>query len=303
MNEAERLFVDRATGLLGELPPIPPLPEARGTIVVTGIGGSEGPARIHAHALRARGATAAFVPVSGIARVEADELRVFSQNLSPNARIALAAAPRFSRALLVTAASAVDGFSGDVVRHPPESEDGLLVRVLGPTLATRIAFGASADGKIVRAAFERGARIAAELPREALAGQVAFVLSGDDGERFFGLRWKWLETLGTCDPPIYDVLSFTHGPFQRWFEQPLTFVALRSPGDDPGPWSAFTQILRPGQRVVTLDALATMPHAWFEHDAMQNALLCRALGLGVGHGPRWLGYGADRPLYELCAVT
>lgn len=301
------LFRERARALLqGALTPVLPRPE--GSVITSGIGGSEGPARAHAHVLRQSGVQASFVPVSAVPQTRATELRLFSQNLSPNARIALGAADRFARRLLVTAQEETDPLvraftarGGIVVTHGPQREDGLLVRIAGPTNAMRIALGSTVPPGVVRAAFERGERL--ELTKEALAGPVAFISSGDDGERFFGLRWKWLETLGTCDPPLYDVLHFIHGPFQLWYDRPITFLALRTPGDDARLWDAFARIVRPQQQLITLLATQQMPLAWHEHDALQNAILCRALELGVGHGKSWRGAGEDRPLYDLKSLS
>ncbi|MCC6811108.1 MAG: hypothetical protein IT381_27005 [Deltaproteobacteria bacterium] len=307
-SDAHRLFSDRARALLDERCIVPALPAALGKVCVSGIGGSEGPARVHAAALRAAGINASFVPVSGVPSEVADELRLFSQNLSPNACLALTAATRFSRRVLVTAQAPadpkvrrfVDG-GGTCVFHPPATELGLLVRIVGPTIATHVALGTSPAvlGDRARTAFERGRAIAATIDAGALSGSVAFVTSGDGGERAFGLRWKWLETLGVCDPPIYDVLSFIHGPFQLWHDRPMIFFSLRSAGDDAALWAAFAKVVRPAQRVVAFEATASGPMAWFEHDAIENALLCRALELGVGHGTSWRGVGEDRAMYEI----
>lgn len=287
------LFRERALSLLTPSD-VQTLPEARGRVLVTGIGGSEGPARVHVHVLRALGVDASFVPISGVRAAKGDELRVFSQNLSPNARLAVHEAKRFTRRVLITAQAADDPllqrFGGTIVRHEPASEDGLLVRIAGPTMATRIALGTKPPS--LHAAWERVSPI-------DLSGAVAYVTAGDDGERYFGLRWKHIETLGTCDPPVYDVLNFAHGPFQLWYGRPLTLIALRASDDDPALWTALRTLVRPQQRLVELTADAPRANAWHEHDAMQNALLAHALDQGVGHGERWPGFGEDSALYDL----
>jgi hypothetical protein len=302
---AHKLFCERASSVVSAIPTLDPLPRPRGSVVITGIGGSEGPARTHAVTLRDLGYRASFVPLSGLSRAFADELRIFSQGLSPNAQMALQQAPRFTSKLLITAQSQdcpmVRAFieqGGKCAFHGPEREEGLLARVVGPTIASYLATGVTPEPTILVKAHERGAAVAANLSAASLQLPVAFFSCGDDGERYFGLRWKWMETLGTCDPPVYDVLNFIHGPFQLWFERPVLCVTLRQPSDDPGLWSAFERLVQPQQRLVTLAARASGARAFFEHDVMVNALLSRALELHVGHSCDWRGKGKDGALYK-----
>src|SRR5690606_25355371 len=105
------------------------------------------------------GCAATFVPISAFATSSAPrgaELVVFSQGLSPNARLALprrepvasdGAAPSFDRILLFTSVApgspkaaargldeAIDAGLEPVVL-PPEEEEGNLPRVIGPVVA------------------------------------------------------------------------------------------------------------------------------------------------------------------------
>lgn len=140
-------------------------------VLVTGIGGSEGPARFLAALLANHlGLPARFAPLSQFARLDGarDAHRpgasaappptprpglvvVFSQGLCPNARLALAGARSLgpaTRRLLVTSldlASCPLDAAGhlclevdaglELCTLPPRGEDGLLVRVAGPLVA------------------------------------------------------------------------------------------------------------------------------------------------------------------------
>lgn len=131
--------------------------------VTTGVGTSEGPARLLAHLLSTHaGADARFVPLSALAEAAAragaaappgalslggadSVLVVFSQGLSPNAQLALAPAARFAALLVYTSVPETDprvrGLRdrGAVVTVippvGPEGEDRLFLRVLGPAAA------------------------------------------------------------------------------------------------------------------------------------------------------------------------
>ena len=81
--------------------------ELRRPVVTTGIGASEGPARVLAWLLQhVVGLRAGFRPLSQLLaespRRESALLVLFSQGLSPNAQLALALAPRFHKLLVYT---------------------------------------------------------------------------------------------------------------------------------------------------------------------------------------------------------
>src|SRR5690606_37822450 len=102
---------------------------------------SEAPARILAEALLERGLPARFVSLSEFAldSPSGDSLVVFSQGLSPNAHLPLAAGERFARRYVVTSVepSARDALEPFItagftpIIAPPREEKGLLVRLVG----------------------------------------------------------------------------------------------------------------------------------------------------------------------------
>lgn len=306
------------------------LPENQ-SVIATGIGASEGPARLLASELRARGRLASFEPLSSLAST-ADlpstttataHLVLVSQGLSPNARLAIAAAERFSGMTVVTSteplATAAEGTparllhraeaaGARIVVHPPHAEPGLLVRVLGPAAASLVALrlaGVSLDraqlGERHRAAGAAALHdIAASVARHRklhATPNVAFVTAGGTRSLAYGFRWKLLEAAGIPDPPVWDVLQFAHGPFQQIHARPVILCALERPGDGPLV-DRLAQMLVP-ERHLLLRSRATLdgPLAFFEHDAFVNALALELVAdrdLEIG---RWPGHGADAPLY------
>ena len=122
---------------LVDAPPTFPELDRGAKVVTTGVGGSAAPARYLAWLLReALGVDARFHHLSRFVEgaPPGDALVVFSQYLSPNARIAIRRAGTYGRACVFTSSSAaVEGAPSSVARVtlPPPSEGGTLVRIVG----------------------------------------------------------------------------------------------------------------------------------------------------------------------------
>jgi len=294
--------------------PLPALDALRGARrwVTTGVGGSEGPARVMAAALReSLGVCASFAPlsrfVSGALRLDDAALVVFSQGLSPNARVALARTdPRAT--LLVTAAEPAAAPGLVVAKHPPRAEDGLLVRVLGPAAATLTAL------RIVDALTDCSTDLAARVPSAAdralgcgaaldPALPVALLACDDGMDLAHGLRWAWLESLRCGDVSVWDALGFAHGPLQLSAARPTNVALLRR--DDPRERALFarTEALLEGcgHRVLRLDASLPGPWAYFEHDAAWAASVVATLRVAPQELLCWPLQGRDGALYEIDA--
>lgn len=316
-----QLRAPMATPALADLP--------RRRFLVTGIGVSEGPARCLAALLRRGGRCAAFLPLSafagGIPEGPFDTLVLFSQGLSPNARLALSRRGAFRDTLLVTGEgapppaaapllAALEREGAYVHRHPPALEDGVLLRVIGPALSTLAALRLAAalcPESTAALPLSEAAAVLAEPPPEApisgadLEGPLAFVSCGDYGELCHGLRWKLLEGLWIREPQQLDVLQVAHGPFQQFFDGPITLIGLERPGAGEEPlWARLAQVLEPARhRLVPLRARLGGPLALLDHDAQCNALLLRALAERPRDLGRWPGQGRDGPLYNFCGAA
>jgi creatinine amidohydrolase/Fe(II)-dependent formamide hydrolase-like protein len=295
--------------------------DGTGGLVATGIGSSEAHARLLAHLVAERTRRPArFVPASALvapsAAPAADTLVLFSQGLSPNARLVLGHVARWPRVVVatsVTDSARLAPFRArgvTVVSFAGENEFGTLVRVIGPLAGTLCAvrlaraFGAAIDVPAERiepalgSAFDAASRIAPA----ALRAPIAFIASGSYGELVTNLRLKVLEGMLRPLPPTWDLLHLAHGPFQQALTGPAVFLALTR-ADAPGDESLlvrFEAMLEPTRHtLLRLHASLPSPLALLEHEMHLNALmLCELEARGVDQ-VRWPGRGLDGPLYDL----
>lgn len=313
-------------------PDLPPI-GGRGLVVTTGVGSSEAPARRTAALLRRAGCAATFAPISSFATSSAPtgaELVVFSQGLSPNARLALpsraAAAerrsPSFERIVLFTSVApgsrraAERGLDEavtaglEVVVLPPHEEDGIMPRVIGPvvaSLAAHVAILAGACGPLadlrehhVADAFRRAVAAAPVLDHPTAARPAAIVACADQIEMVFGAANAWLEGLREPPPFSWDVLGLAHGPLQMAHDRPLLALALErsSVRGEALLFDRLERALPSPHHVLRLRASLPPGMAWIEHEAAVLTFVARELSVR----PRDLGWGPgreDAPLYEL----
>ncbi len=299
--------------------PVPaPLREAK-TWLITGAGGSAGPAHMLVDALLERGRVARYEPLSHFLEPDAeaaDVLVVFSQGLSPNARLALARHERFAHTVLFTSVDpeasdveAVIAQASHVISLPPKREDQLLVRVVGPCVATLAAllFADAIDNRsapldVASLAEARGASSPMEVePDGGAIASLALVPFGEGARRYHGIANKLLEAIG--EPvPIWDVLGVTHGPLQYFHGQPITLLGLmRDTREHHDLADRLDAILDPkrGQQLLRCVAPHARPLDWFAHDAMIDRVLIGAMRGRERDLIDWPGKGADQSLYGL----
>jgi creatinine amidohydrolase len=319
--------------------PLPPLAQPPRSVLTTGVGASEGPARILAASLAEAGLAARFCPISRfVSRVGeparsglrapvapelADLLVVFSQGLSPNARLALAPEHAFGARWLVTSLDVrSDGsdnacsarkraalhklLARDVraIVIPPANEPEALARFAGPTVATlmalRLAALLSADRALALCLADAPSAYRVVRPPVAnLEGPLAVVSAGALPESAYAQRWKLLEALLAEDPPVWDVLQFAHGPLQAFNHRPLSLLVLESPGC-ADLVERLVRTLDPGcQRAIRLCASLPEPLSFFEQTAQLDALLLARLEAVPRDLFNWPGRHGDAPLYGL----
>jgi creatinine amidohydrolase len=301
--------------------PLPPLAVGASPIrrvVATGVGSSAAHAALLAHELRRAGRAATTIALSAFLAPPVpapdDVLVVFSQGLSPTARLALAEPAAWRRVVLVTAVTddarlaPLRAAGITIVPIDGENEFGTLVRVIGPLtgavaalrLAEALGGPAAPDlsdvGTIVRDA------VAPDVDPAALDVPLALVTSGTYGEIVQNLQYKVMEGMLRPMPPVWDVLHLAHGPFQERFASPTTFLALARPdaaGEDEA-LDRFATMLDPSRHaLVKLAARHPSPLALFEHEAMLNALMLADLARRGVDQVAWPGHGRDAPLYGL----
>ncbi|MDC0714777.1 creatininase family protein [Stigmatella sp. ncwal1] len=312
--------------------------------LTSGVGSSEAHARYLAALLSGEmGLPARFVPLSALAfapprTAERDVLIVFSQGLSPNARLPLATPKAWQHVVLATAVTdagaarpgqeakreLLDRLSeagGQVVRFLPEDEYTTLVRVLGPMAgylcALRMAQAIGERAGIAPIAVDLEALCAridqagpavdaafAGWDLSTLPGELAFLTSGEYGELTANLRYKVLEGMLAPLPPVWDLLHFAHGPFQQSHDHRAVFIALTHEGAprETGLLSRLETMLVPERHaLVRWEAHLPGPLAIFEHEALLNHLMLRVIEARRIDQVRWPGQGLDGPIYEVGA--
>lgn len=300
---------------------------AAGPWIVTGAGGSEGPARLLAELLVAEvGLAAVFRPPSAFLESSGPRphsVCVISQHLSPHAAMALDRSAGSPLRVLVSAETAPSP-EVRVIRHGPgRREDLLLPRVLGPELATltvlrwiaalhREAHGALPDWA---AAFERvPAAAAAALERAEQAVAAAMQGPGLDGKALVliatgelgsaaasGLAGRTAEALLRADATVFDVCAFAHGPFQSLYDAPMFILALEGP-KSTAAFDRLALLPRPElHRLVRLPVTLPAPLCWLEHGAALAAVARSELRRRPRDLISWPGKGVDAPLYDLQA--
>jgi hypothetical protein len=295
---------------------------ASGSVVLTGIGASEAVTRSlepwFRHELRLR---TTQVPLSSFlaeeVRHEGQTLVLLSQELSPNATLALTRAKEFQQAVLLTSLEADDarlaGFrahGGLVWTLPPKNERGLLARVEGPMAAAfaLARLGLEGAGRqlplplhglptFVAGAIEAGLELARGWPLEVT--RAPLVATGWYARCLELLTWTWMEALWVEPPPAWDVLQLAHGPWQQRFAEAGPWLALTRPDDPAELWRRLEEMLPPRQALVRLPATLTGPLALFEHLGFIQGLLAGLLLRAPRDLAAWPGKGTDGPLYEL----
>jgi hypothetical protein len=292
------------------------------SVVLTGIGASEAVTRSlepwFRHELRIR---VTQVPLSAFiaddVRKQGQTLVILSQELSPNATLALARVPEFQQALLVTSLPASDPRLGEfreagglVWTLPPAEERNLLVRVEGPMAAAFALARLGLEGvgrelpsslrelpQAVQAAQKHGFALAKEWPLEVK--RAPMVATGWYAHCLELLSWTWMEAWWTEPPPAFDVLQLAHGPWQQRFRESGPWMGFTRPDDAPGLWERLEKMLPERQSLVRVAATLPGPLALFEHLGFVQGLLSGVLLRDPKDLTQWPGKCTDAPLYEL----
>lgn len=308
--------------MLGLAPPEGLRQLGSNSVVLTGIGASEAVTRSlepwFRHELRIR---VTQVPLSSFisddVRMQGQTLVLLSQELSPNATLALARVREFQQALLITSLPASDprlaafcAAGGLVWTLPPPEERGLLVRVEGPMAAAFALMRLGLEGvgrelpaalqglpAAVEAAQAEGFLLAKSWPVEVT--RAPLVATGWYAHCLEMVGWTWMEAWWTEPPPAFDVLQLAHGPWQQRYGECGPWLAFTRPDDAPGLWSRLEQMLPARQSLVRVPASLPGPLALFEHLGFVQGLLAGVLLRAPRDLTQWPGIGTDGPLYEL----
>ena len=286
-------------------------PKTAEPLAIVGAGGSSGPATFLAACLERQDWRTRLLPPSCFAFADSpfgSPLCVVSQGMSPNAQIALRLASE--PPLLITAVK--DPAVACVpLRHGPDSERELLVRVVGPALAclaaVRFSELASDDELgVLPSAIHAAAKNKAVSDENAALFEsgpydhVVLITADSYRDVMAGLRWKLLETLCFGDPTTYDVLQFAHGPFQQMYNaRTLLLVLDKGSAREDDLFSRLQEMVPDHHLLLRLRATLPFPLCWFEHDALLNQLVLSLMRRNPRDLISWAGKGLDRHLYEL----
>ena len=293
---------------------------------LSGIGASEGVARAAAAWIQREGAARAeFVPFSKwlcqpSSTLGFDGVVVFSQGMSPNARIATARAPKSSTRILVTASpshpAALDarGEGWLLCTHEPADEGALLVRLTGPSCALTVARAladavaaaqrSNGGGSLsAERAFERGVEvgrsIASAMDVSALEHVRAMLCAAGDDETHGGLAWVWMESTLCAPVALWDLLGFAHGPYQSLFDQRATLIALEQASHGALVDRVASMLDRDRHTLVRVRADELGPFTVFSHLGSLWALAIALLERRPRDLHPWPGKGRDKPLYDI----
>ncbi len=297
----------------------PTVPREASRWITAGVGSSEGPARLLASLLRHGGSWAEYAPLSAFAvdpTPRGDVCVLFSQSLSPNARLVLRARERFRDVIVVSSIASDHPLGAELVRrgallvtHGPAEERGMLLRVLGSTaacvVASRLACAAIAERQGHEPPWSvhlsRLAQVVAQAacPAAPLHPRLVLVSAEEDPRTFEGLRLKIVEGLGR-DAVVVDVCAIAHGPLQSFWDEPATIVTLESAGDRARDlFDRLASVLRPHHQLIRLVATLAAPLDYFEHAAMLDHFVLAALRARPRDLSEWPGKGHDGALYDV----
>lgn len=330
-ERVEHLPVDLEDALATDQPPLPAPWRDVERFDVTGIGASEGPARLLVNELLDLGFCARFTAAAHYLRPTdgaKTALIAFSQGLSPNARLALRQAPLYAASLLFTALTGPENASppklallhhfrtagGTTWTHAPLREGGSLVRMVGPACASLLALRFAAELaqkrdlpapawlKALPAVPSAAAESFRNAPTSGGSDPLALLGTAPSTSMLRSLAWKWQEGLFTKLPPDFDVLSFMHGPLQSLHGTPGTMILCRGPvhPSDDDLIRRLQQVLsKQPQQLLELKATLPGPLAWFEFDAAFNQMVLREIEARKLSPGDWPAQGLDAPLYQL----
>jgi creatinine amidohydrolase len=300
------------------------------TILTTGIGSSEAHSRYLSWLLQTycsvhsrHVSTGAFI--RSPQRDEDKVLIVFSQGLSPNARLPLSWIDRFGATILVTAAGGETGeraaalqrvkdAGAIIVPMPVDPEYEVLLRLSGPAagyaVALRIAAhcgsGIEADPNRIASAMQDAiSRAEGRLSGAAsrvFSDPVTFITTHGYGELAANLAAKVVEGMFLPAPPIVDAFEFAHGPMQEAAGKNRTFIALSQ--QFPLESSLFATVratMEPQHQWLELDVRLPEPFHIFEHESAMNAFVLNAIVKRRLDQREWPGKGRDRALYSIAS--
>lgn len=307
--------------------------------VVTGTGSSEAHARYLAMLLNLHTDRAAsYLPLSGFTVAEPESfadktLVVFSQGVSPNARIALNRRGDFAHCILFSATTPeaaraagkhdradllrkITGEGGELIEFPLAEEYTTLIRFVGPLAGYLAALQFAARFAGCRFPQPTAATILpllqAKPPEDLRTAMIGLPSAFSQGFNLVtaasisdfaqNLACKFMEGVFWPCPPISDFLQFAHGPFQQINAHPKPVIILQGGSAVEAEMvSRSVRMLRDaglGAFVIRVDAPPL--YSIFGFESALNSLVFDVMKHLRVNQVNWPGKGRDDLLYGFC---
>lgn len=303
----------------------PPKHPLASSILTTGIGSSEAHARFFSYLINQYTySTSEFTPIASFYHsptknksvAKPSTLALFSQGLSPNASLPLKHQDRFQATLLFTACEKLPPLvpQTTVIQFPIPNEFQSFLRIIGPLCAYLAAiqailtyFPKNTLPAIPNNFFEILQNTEERLPPSLdpflnIPTSGCSILASPPLSLYANnLSLKFLEGVFSPPPPVYDLLSFAHGPFQQLVKNPQPLIILTSNSPDDKELLKHVTPLLENIKAPHWILLATLPHPWsiFEFECILNHFVFKLIQMLKINQRRWPGQHLDSPLYNL----
>tara|TARA_B100001248_G_scaffold262395_1_gene258112 strand:- start:51327 stop:52337 length:1011 start_codon:yes stop_codon:yes gene_type:complete len=292
-------------------------------IIVTGVGSSQAHAQYLAYLINQyTSTTAVALPLVSFTKklppsTNEHTLIVFSQGLSSNARIALKHCNAFKETFLITAQSSpTQDLAPEIkpIHIPCDEEKGLLIRTIGPFLGFLAslqlveyvwpgAIPSCTEETLLEALKttpQKSQALQKELSLEACQAGCTFLTTPGLALSCYNLGFKFLEGLFLPMPAIWDILTFTHGPFQQLRQHPGPILSLTGNQKDNMLFQkAETMITACSTTHAQLQATLSSPWSILEYEMILNHWLLGELKKSSIDQKNWPGKGEDAKLYDI----
>ena len=327
-------------GMLASPPPaLRPASLTSRRFIVTGTGSSEAHARYLAMLLNLyTDRAAAYLPLSGFTVADRDAfadktLVVFSQGVSPNARIALNRRSDFAHCILFTATTPAAALAagkrdraellqhiidegGELIEFPLAEEYTTLIRFVGPLAGYLACLQFAARFAGCRFPQPDAATILplldARPPDDLRAAMIGLPSAFSQGFTLVtaapisdfaqNLACKFMEGVFWPCPPISDFLQFAHGPFQQMNAHPKPVIILQggSAIEAELVGRSVRMLREAGLGAFVIRVEAPTLYSIFGFEAVLNALVFDVMKHLRIDQVNWPGKGRDDLLYGFC---
>ncbi len=310
-----------------EQPIMTTLPLVTENFTVTGIGSSEAHARFFVHLINHYTESKAyFLPLisfykTDLKRKKDTSLVVFTQGMSPNAHIAINRRQLFQHLILFTGQTLQSNEvlkilyqeRQTIIELPAQHEKGLLIRILGPLCGylsilqfinhnwDNIIPPCNKDLSEVLFQTQNKGKSNSDYFLSNNPKNIILLLGSPLCEYSQNLAYKFLEGLFLPLPTSVDYLSFAHGTFQQWINDPklIIFFTQNSSADIELYRRAYSMVEEAKSKTIEISSELTPPWNIFEYEMILNHLILAGIKKFDINQRNWPGKNLDYVIYSL----